>query len=349
MEELAGDRTLLPEEDCRQLLFALGKALADLGQHERSFGYLVEGNALKRQQIGYDEAKVLGEFARIAAVFGPELMEKRRGLGHPSAVPVFILGMPRSGTTLVEQILASHPKVFGAGELLDFERAVTGLSGADGDRTPFPELVPLLSGDQLRQLGTRYLAALTPAAPAAARITDKMPLNFLFAGLIHLALPYAHIIHTSRDPVDTCFSCFSTLFTGNHRVAYELGELGRYYRAYERLMEHWRSVLPNDVMLEVRYEDVVVDLDRQARRIVAHCGLEWEDACLSYYETRRPVRTASVAQVRQPIYSSSVGRWQPYRHLLRPLLEALSVDPAGGVDPARLRLYGLAPAQSETS
>jgi tetratricopeptide (TPR) repeat protein len=349
MEELARDRASLPEEGQRQLLFGLGKAFADLDQHERSFAYLLEGNALKRQQTGYDEAQVLGEFERIRAVFGPELMDQRRGFGHPSPVPVFILGMPRSGTTLVEQILASHPKVFGAGELLDFERTVTGLSGAGGARTPFPELVPLLSGDQLRQFGTRYLEGVTPGAPTAARITDKMPLNFLFAGLIHLALPNAHIIHTSRDPVDTCFSCFSTLFTGNHRVAYELGELGRYYRAYERLMGHWRRVLPNGVMLEVRYEDVVADLDRQARRIVAHCGLDWEDACLSFYETRRPVRTASVAQVRQPIYRSSVGRWQPYRHLLRPLLEALGVDPAGGVDSGQLRLHGLASSESEKS
>jgi tetratricopeptide (TPR) repeat protein len=349
MEELARDRASLPEEGQRQLLFALGKAFADLDQHERSFAYLLEGNALKRQQTGYDEAQVLGEFERIRAVFGPELMDQRRGFGHPSPVPVFILGMPRSGTTLVEQILASHPKVFGAGELLDFERAVAGLSGQDDTPAPFPELVPLLSAERLRQLGVRYLEGVTPGAPAAARITDKMPLNFLFAGLIHLALPNARIIHTSRDPVDTCFSCFSTLFTGNHRVAYELGELGRYYRAYERLMGHWRSVLPNGVMLEVRYEDVVADLDRQARRIVAHCGLEWEDACLSFYETRRPVRTASVAQVRQPIYRSSVGRWQPYRHLLRPLLEALGVDPAGGADSGQLGLHGLASLESEKS
>jgi len=349
MEELARDGASLPEEGRRQLLFALGKALADLGQHERSFGYLVEGNALKRQQTGYDEAQVLGEFERIRAVFGPELMDQRRGFGHPSPIPVFILGMPRSGTTLVEQILASHSKVFGAGELLDFERAVGGLSGQDGTPAPFPEVVPLLSAEQLRQLGARYLEGVTPNAPTAARITDKMPLNFLFAGLIHLALPDARIIHTIRDPVDTCFSCFSTLFTGNHRVAYELGELGRYYRAYERLMGHWRRVLPNGVMLEVRYEDVVADLDTQARRIVAHCGLEWEDACLVFYETRRPVRTASVAQVRQPIYRSSVGRWQPYRDLLRPLLEALGVDLADGVDPGQLRLHGLASSESKKS
>ena len=332
MEELARDGGSLPEEGRRQLLFALGKAFADLGQHERAFAYLIEGNALKRQQIGYDEAKVLGEFARIEAVFSRELMDRGRGLGHPSSVPVFILGMPRSGTTLVEQILASHPKVFGAGELSDFERAVAAVNEPDGARESFPEVFSRLSGERLRQLGARYLEAITPIAPAAERITDKMPLNFLFAGLIHLALPNARIVHTRRDPVDTCLSCFATLFTGEHRIAYELGELGRYYRAYARLMEHWRSVLPSRVMLEVQYEDVVADLDLQARRIVAFCGLEWDDACLSYYRTRRPVRTASVAQVRQPIYRSSVGRARAYGRLLHPLLEALG-DLAGDLAP----------------
>jgi hypothetical protein len=243
-------------------------------------------------------------------------------------VPLFILGMPRSGTTLVEQILASHSEVFGAGELRTFERSVGGLDGPDGAPASFPEGVASLSAEQFRRLGAIYVEGVAPMA-SAQRITDKMPLNFLFIGLIHLALPNARIIHTRRDPVDTCLSCFSTLFTGEHRVAYELGELGRYYRAYERLMAHWRGVLPMGVMLEVTYEDLVADFDREARRIVAHCGLEWEDACFDFHLTRRPVRTASAAQVRQPIYKSSVGRWRPYKHLLRPLLEALAVDLPG--------------------
>jgi tetratricopeptide (TPR) repeat protein len=332
MVDLARDRDSVPEGDRRQLLFALAKAFADLGQHERSFGYLLEGNALKRQQIGYDEATVLGEFARIRAVFDRELMDRGQGAGHPSSVPVFILGMPRSGTTLVEQVLASHPKVFGAGELLDFERAVGRLNGPDGAPRPFPEVVGSLSGEQLYQLGAIYLEGVTRLAPTAERITDKMPLNFLFIGLIHLALPNARIIHTSRDPVDTCLSCFATLFTGEHRVAYELAELGRYYRAYEELMEHWRRVLPTGVMLEVRYEDLVADFAAQARRIVAHCGLEWDDSCLRFYDTRRPVRTASAAQVRQPIYASSVGRWRAYGDLLAPLVQALGPDSVRDAD-----------------
>ena len=330
MVELAQGRQSLPEEGRRQLLFALAKAFADFGEHERAFGWLLEGNALKRQQIGYDEAKVLGEFARIQAVFDQDLMNHSRDRGDPSSVPIFILGMPRSGTTLVEQILASHSAVHGAGELLDFEREVARLSEAHGSPAIFPELVPSLSGEQLRQLGARYVQRVRSAAPAAGHITDKMPLNFFFVGLIHLALPNARIIHTRRDPVDTCLSCFATLFTGEHRVAYELGELGRYYRAYDRLMRHWRDMLPDGVMLEVKYEDLVADFEPQARRIVAHSGLEWEDACLDFHKTRRPVRTASAAQVRRPIYHSSVGRWQPYKHLLRPLLEALGVDDLPG-------------------
>jgi Sulfotransferase family len=326
MVELAQGQDSLPEEGRRQLLFALAKAFADLGEHERAFGWLLEGNALKRRQIGYDEAKVLGQFARIRAVFDRDLMDRSRGRGDPSSVPIFILGMPRSGTTLVEQVLASHSEVYGAGELLDFEREVARLSEADGAPPTFPELAPSLSGEQLRQLGTRYVQRVRPAAPAAVHITDKMPMNFLFVGLIHLALPNARIIHTRRDPVDTCLSCFATLFTGEHRVAYELGELGRYYRAYDRLMRHWRDMLPDGVILEVKYEDLVTGFEPQARRIVDHCGLEFEDTCLDFHKTRRPVRTASAAQVRQPIYQSSVGRWHSYKHLLRPLLDALAID-----------------------
>ena len=173
------------------------------------------------------------------------------------------------------------------------------------------------------------MAGIKALAPTADRITDKMPANFQFVGLIHLALPNAAIIHTRRNPVDTCLSCFSKLFAGEQRFAYDLGDLGRYYRAYERLMAHWRSVLPEGAMLEVDYEEVVADLEGQARRIIAHCGLDWNDACLEFHKTERAVRTASVMQVRQPIYSSSVGRWRPYTHLLAPLFEALEIDPSG--------------------
>ena len=185
-----------------------------------------------------------------------------------------------------------------------------------------------MGGEQLRELGASYVAAIRDLAPKAERITDKMPLNFRFAGLIHLALPHARIIHVRRDPIDTCLSCFSKLFAGDQPYSYDLAELGRFYRYYEALMEHWRRVLPPDVMLEVQYEEVTDDLEGQARRLVAHCGLEWDDACLSFHQTQRPVQTLSAAEVRQPIYRTSVGRWRPYQRLLGPLLEALSIEPA---------------------
>jgi len=230
--------------------------------------------------------------------------------------------MPRSGTTLVEQILASHPKVFGAGELLEFANLTASISGPNG--SSIPEAVTAMSGEQLRELGARYLRAVQSLAPQAQRIADKMPLNFASAGLIHLALPNARIIHVRRDACDAALSCFSLLFTKNQmEFTYSLSELGHYIRAYQALMEHWRKVLPEGAMLEVQYEEIVGNIEEQARRIIAYCGLEWDDACLTFYKTERPVSTASVTQVRQPIYASSVGRWRSYEDQLQPLLRAL--------------------------
>ncbi len=317
IEALARDIAVLSEEEQIHLHFALGKLYDDLGRHERAFGHLIAGNALKRKYIVYDEAAVLARFELTRELFGAEVMQARQGQGHPSPVPVFIFGMPRSGTTLVEQILASHPQVYGAGELGDFETAVARIGGPGGPPAD-------VGGAELRQIGERYLERVGALAPTAARITDKMPVNFRFAGLIHLALPNARIIHTRRDPIDTCLSCFSILFGGDQPFTYDLGELGRYYRAYAALMEHWRNVLPPGVLLELRYEDVVADVEREARRIVAHCGLEWDAACLEFHKTQRPVHTASSAQVRRPIYRSSVGRWRPPDETLRPLFDALA-------------------------
>jgi tetratricopeptide (TPR) repeat protein len=330
MEMLARVISSLPVTEQIELHFALGKAYADLEERERSFHHLVEGNKLKRQELVYDEARALGSFDRIRTVFTAELMHRGRDQGDPSTVPIFIVGMPRSGTTLIEQILASHPRVFGAGERQDFSKLAISVKGADGGPLPFPEAVASWPAEMLRLLGTSYVDAVGAAAPWAGRITDKMPGNFPFAGLIHLALPNARIIHMRRDPIDTCLSCFSILFAQGQPYSYDLAELGRFYRAYEALMEHWRQVLPEGVMLDVRYEDVVADVEQQARRVVEHCGLEWNDACLAFYETRRSVQTASATQVRQPIYRSSVGRWRRYGDLLRPLLEELDRGGSGG-------------------
>ena len=313
----------LPVRDRSLLHFALAKACDDLGERDRGFTHLLTGNALKRAETAYDEAATLRAMEHIARVFTAELIAQRRELGDPSHLPVFIVGMPRSGTTLVEQTLASHAAVFGAGERSELSQLIGSLSAERLGAGRFPEAVWTMTGERFRQMGAAYLAALRPLAPGAARITDKMPLNFLHVGMIHLILPQARIVHCVRDPVDTCLSCFSKLFAGEQPFAYDLAELGRFYHAYRRLMAHWRTVLPPGVMLEVAYEAMVEDFPEQAHRLVAHCGLDWDPACLEFYKTSRPVHTASMTQVRQPIYRSSVGRWRPDGTLLQPLLTAL--------------------------
>jgi tetratricopeptide (TPR) repeat protein len=318
MAALSGDAAALLSEQRCELDFALAKAYADLGEHERSFHHLLAANAARRREIAYDEAATLALFERARAVFTPVLLRDRAGAGDPAATPVFIFGMPRSGTTLVEQILASHPQIFGAGELTLFGALATG----EGDE--FPEAVSSLSAAAYCELGRRYLSRLPAVAPSALRITDKTPANFLFAGLIHLALPQARLVHVRRDPVDTCVSCFSTLFARGHAYAYDLAELGRYYCAYAGVMAQWRRVMPPGVMLDIDYEDVVADLEESARRLVAHCGLAWDEACLAFHQNRRPVRTASAVQVRRPLYRDAVGRGRLYGPLLAPLRAALN-------------------------
>ena len=323
LEDWARDIDAFAEDQQILLRFALAKALAETGREDEAFRHLLAGNAQKHRQIRYDEPATLATLARIAPVFTSELMQMKRGAGHPSTAPVFIIGMPRSGSTLVEQILASHPRVFGGGERHDFSDALTGIAAGPG-AAAFPELVRDLDGGELRRLGGAYVERI---GTAAERVTDKMLANFCLAGLIHLALPNARLIHTRRDPVDTCLSCFAQLFGAQQPFTYDLGELGRYYRAYLGLMEHWGRVLPEGVMLDVQYEELVADFEPQARRILAHCGLDWDPACLSFYRTERVVRTASVTQVRQPIYRSSVGRWRPGDEVLRPLLDGLAAAP----------------------
>lgn len=322
MQELAQDIERLSVKEKIDLHFALGKVLTDIKLYDQSFQHLLQGNALKRLGIAYDENAALGIFQRIRAVFTPELMRRNGGLGDPTTAPVFVLGMPRSGTTLVEQILASHKKVFGAGELKDLGKIISRLS--DRAHIPFPEIASSMSADDLLGIAKDYLDAIRAIAPRATLITDKMPLNFYFIGLIHLALPHARIVHVRRDPMDNCLSCFSTLFSAGHPFTYDLGEMGRFYHAYQGLMQHWRDVLPSGVMLDVHYEEVVADIEGQAQRLVKFCGLEWDDSCLDFYKTQRLVRTASVVQVRQPIYKSSVGRWYAYEQFLAPLKDALA-------------------------
>jgi Sulfotransferase family len=274
--------------------------------------------------VTYDEAAAFALFDRIEATFTPALIRAKSGGGDQTKTPIFVIGMPRSGTTLVEQILASHPAVHGAGELKTLNDVVHSVRDAAGNALPYPESVPALDGAALRQIGRHYLAEVMKLAPAGKRVTDKMPSNYYLVGLIHLALPNAKIVHCMRDPIDTCVSCFSKLFTGEQVHTYDLVELGRYYRRYERLMAHWRRVLPKGRILDMCYEDVVADLEAQARRLIDHCELPWDDRCLDFHKTDRPVRTASATQVRRPIYNSAIGRWRVYQEELKPLLAALS-------------------------
>lgn len=326
-----GDRRLAPlqalarnagglDEAARcELHFALGKAHDELDQPQVAFRHWQEGNAIRRKATAYNEAEALEMIGAMARTFSLETLTAKAGVGDASPLPVFVVGMPRSGTTLVEQILASHPAVYGAGEMtLLFRQIGEGWLGHD-----FPAEFSALPDTALQQFGASYAAQLAALAPTAKRVVDKLPANFLLVGLIRLVLPQARIIHVRRDPADTCLSCYSHLFTAAIDYSYDLGELGRYYRAYERLMAHWRTVLPEGATLEVHYEDVVGDLEAQARRMIAYCGLEWDPACLAFHTNNRAVHTLSALQVRQPLYRTSIGRALAYRAWLGPLVQAL--------------------------
>ena len=303
------------------LLFALGKALDARGESDRAFESLARANALHRSTLRFDVAASEQRAAAIARRFDSDLMAKSKSAGSPSELPVFVVGMPRSGTTLVEQIVSAHPDVQGAGEIGLFPALVSRLHGPEGSGPPFWTSDP--SAEDLKRLAQAYLADLDPKARGKARVTDKTIGNFEHLGLIHLCLPNARIIHCRRDPRDVCVSCFSTRFDAGHDYAYDLGELGRYWRLYDRLMAHWRSVLPPGRIFEVDYEALVEDLEGWARRLIAQLGLGWNEACLRFYESRRDVGTASFTQVRRPIYKDSVGRWRRFAPHLGPLLEAL--------------------------
>jgi tetratricopeptide (TPR) repeat protein len=304
----------LPPDRALYLHFALAKALDDVKDYRRAFGHLRQGNALKRERIDYQEGPALELFGRIRAVFDRTLFDRFQGAGDPSSVPVFVLGMPRSGSTLIEQIMAGHPQIHAAGELTVLEKM----------ELPGPESVPALDAAAFRRLGQIYLSQLPQVAGGKVRIIDKLPGNFLRIGLIRLMLPNARIIHTMRNPVDTCLSCYSKLFNNGLPFTYDLAELGRYYRAYSDLMTHWRSVLPPGATLDVTYEDVVDDLEGQARRLIDFCGLPWDQRCIHFHRSARPVRTASAVQVRQPLFRDSIQRWRHYEAGLAPLLEELA-------------------------
>jgi tetratricopeptide (TPR) repeat protein len=312
--------------DRTTLHFGLGKVYLDLAQSAEAFRHYNEGNRLKRATFAYDADENDRWMAEIARVFSPALMTAKADMGARSDMPIFVVGMPRSGTTLVEQILASHPIVHGAGELRKLQTL--------GDDAGFPAAFQTLAPERLKAMGEAYLAYVAPMAAGRRHVVDKMPANFALAGMIRLILPDARIIHCRRDPVDTCLSCYTKLFAGQQDFAYNLTELGRFHRAYQGLVAHWREILPASHFLEVDYEDVVADVAAQARRMLDFLGLPWDESVLRFHETERPVRTASSNQVRQPIYRSSAGRWRNHAAELEPLLAALNVSATSGSSPS---------------
>lgn len=321
LEQLAIRKDLTDQDAVH---FALAKAYEDCKEYSRSFEYLRKANALRRARIPYNHEGAIALSRRVIALFDRNLLDRFEGAGDPSPVPIFVLGMPRSGSTLVEQILGSHPAISAAGELTDLNKAEQAVLESIDLAYKFPEHVPLLQPATLRRIGEEYVRRLHAHLNGKTRVVDKLPSNFLRVGLIRLILPNAKIIHTTRDPIDTCVSCFSRAFdAAGPPYTYNMTELGQYYRSYAEVMAHWRSVLPRDAFLDVSYEELTEDPEGQARRLIDYCGLPWDASCLNFQGNARPVFTASVVQVRQPIYRTSVQRWRKYESEIGPLLDAL--------------------------
>jgi tetratricopeptide (TPR) repeat protein len=317
----AAERVLarsLPVAHAINLHHALGKYYDDVDERAAAFHHYRHGNELaRRSRPRYDREEMTRRVTRTLAAFDRNTLTALASGGTASELPVFVVGMPRSGTSLTEQILASHPQVHGAGELLYW------IFAADVERAAAPaERVA-----KIRELGRTYLEGLAGQAPAASRVIDKLPVNFRHLGLIHSALPGARFIHLERNALDTCLSIYFQGFSAAHPYATDFGDLAHYYREYRRLMVHWRAVLPPRTLLDVRYEDLVDDPEGWSRRMLAHIGLPWDPRCLDFHRTDRPVLTASNWQVRQPINKGSIERWRRYEQFIGPLREALGEEP----------------------
>ena len=317
-------------EEQVQMQYAMAKAFEDVGEYDAAFAHYGVAGAKKKRIEPYNEKSNAQLFQIMSKIVNKQFFSAPRQPGFDSDIPVFILGMPRSGTSLIEQILSSHPDIFGAGELKIMTGVLENIS-VGPTRLRMNDVQAAFPYDEnasYEARGRRYVEQLTRLAPNPyKRIVDKMPGNFNFVGLIHLILPNAKIIHSMRDPVETCLSCYRIHFAEGQQWSYNLRELGRYYRRYWQLMGHWRRTLPG-VMYEIRYEDNVADVETSARALIAHLGVPWTDNCLRFYETERPVKTASASQVRKPIYNTSVNRWKKYEKYLQPLLEELGDVPA---------------------
>ncbi len=317
--------------DRYHVCFALGKALEDRGDYEQSFRFYQRGNALKRQEVHYDRASFERTARTQIEVCTREFFAARHGVGCESPDPIFIVGLPRAGSTLIEQILASHPDVEGTKELAEIPRLAHQLNGREREDTGprYPDVLAELDAARLRALGEQFIAdthtyrTLGRAGAPRRHFIDKMPNNFRHIGLIHLILPNAKIIDARREPMACCFSNFKQLFANGQEFTYGLEDIGRYYRTYVELMRHWDEVLPGKV-LRMQHEEVVEDLEGSVRRLLEFCGLQFEPACLEFWKTERSVRTASSEQVRRPIFKDGLDQWRHFEPWLGPLRDALS-------------------------
>ncbi|MGV8922119.1 MAG: tetratricopeptide repeat-containing sulfotransferase family protein [Thermomonas sp.] len=311
-------------------LFALAKELEDLGQSEESFAALSQASALKRQHMNYDAAAERESIDSIRAGYTKEVMQAEVP-GHGEAGAIFIVGMPRTGTTLLERMLGRHSEVNSAGELLDFGQLLAAASRKAHAAHPESSMVEASLKIDFASLGRDYMIAAREAAGGSQVFIDKMPVNYIYCGLIRKALPKARIIHLVRDPMDSCYAIYKTLFNQAYPFSYDFDELADYYATYHRMMRHWHQVMPGDI-LDVHYEDLVTDTEAQAHRILEWCGLVWQGAVLSPSDNDTPSTTASAAQVREPVYTSSLGKWRKYEAQLAPLSDRLAAAGIVGVE-----------------
>ena len=316
--------------DTMLVSFSLAKELEDVGEFAQSFETLLQANRIKRGTLTYDVMNDVRAMQNVMQHYSAEAMQTLRG-GDETPGPIFILGMPRTGTTLVERILGSHSEVTSVGEAVDFPVEMTVAARATHARLKMtdPNLLRASLQMDFGAVGRSYRASVRDLAGAQRYTIDKLPFNFRYAGLIHKAMPKASIVHLTRDPMDTCYAVFKTLFINAYHFSYQLEELAEYFIAYRRMMDHWHAVMPG-VMLEVRYEELVADPQAQSRRLLAHCGLPWEDQVLDFHRSKKASTTASAMQVRRPIYQSSVQKWRNYTRELQPVLRRLAE--AGLVD-----------------
>ncbi len=309
-------RNDLSEVDDIHFRFALGKAMEDKKNYDRAWHFYDTGNQRQRMTVEYEPSEFEKRLTAIKSVFDSNLLNERSGVGYDARDPIYIVGLPRSGSTLVEQILASHSQVEGTAELPVLGRITDSIGQYRTDGVRFPEGVRELRDRDLGAYGKEYIeASQRYRTTARPRFTDKLPNNFPMVGFAHLILPNATIINTRRHPYDSCLGAYKQLFGQGQNFTYDMLDLAHYYQQYDAMMKHWHQVLPGKV-LDVHYEETVLDFETQVRRILHHCGLPFEDNCLRFYETERAVKTASSEQVRRPIYSSALGRWRRYENHL---------------------------------